>query len=248
MPNPFIYRSGFRSRAGGNSGNGGGRGGSKKDPFFSSVVLLMGFENGADGGTTFIDLSPVGRTVSANGNAQIDTAQSKFGTRSLLLDGSADYLSAGDSVSWFLGTGQFTMEAWVRFNVVHDFVVFTQWTGGWVFWLDAGNLYFRTGSVIDSAKYAWSPSTGVWYHIACDRDGSDNMRIYVDGVMQAKSTGFNHNLTDAATGLGIGSLRTAGFANWDHNGWMDELRITKGVARYASDSGYTVPSAAFPRN
>ncbi len=31
-------------------------------------------------------------------------------------------------------------------------------------------------------------------------------------------------------------------------GWLDELRITKGVARYASDGGFTVPTAAFPRS
>ncbi len=56
------------------------------DPFSSSVVLLSGFE-GTDGSTTFLDESPAGRALTANGNAQIDTAQFKFGASSLLLDG-----------------------------------------------------------------------------------------------------------------------------------------------------------------
>lgn len=33
----------------------------------------------------------------------------------------------------------------------------------------------------------------------------------------------------------------------DMNGWLDEVRITKGVARYSLDSGFAVPTAAYPR-
>jgi hypothetical protein len=58
--------------------------------------------------------------------------------------------------------------------------------------------------------------------------------------MRSKDTGFSYNFNDVTATLDIGSAT--------FGGWIDELRITKGVARYASDGGFTVPTAAFPRS
>ena len=83
--------------------------------------LLLHFD-GTDGSTTFVDSSPSGKTVTAVGNAQIDTAQYKFGGASGLFDGNGDYLSVPDSDDWYFGTGDFTIDAWARFanaNVCH---------------------------------------------------------------------------------------------------------------------------------
>jgi hypothetical protein len=216
------------------------------DPYFSSVVYLSGYE-GADGSTTIVD-EATAKIATAVGNAQIDTAQFKFGSSSLLLDGNGDYLSIADSPDWTLGLGQFTIEGWFRFAATPtNAVLIARWTNGFAFWFEAGNLYFRNAPTNDSTKYAWAPALNTWYHIACDRNASNVFRIYVDGVMQAKTASFPTNIIGSGIVMAVGSLRPGGFTTYDLNGWVDDVRITKGVARYASDSGYTVPTAPAPR-
>lgn len=219
------------------------------DPFLASVVLLLGAD-GADGATTFTDESPVGRTLTASGNAQIDTAQSKFGGGSALFDGSHDYISAPDSADWDLGTGDFTMEGFFRFAATPSTaILMTQWPGGWAWWFLSGSLGFRSGPTLtDTIGYTWSPTLNQWYHLAIDRAGT-TYRLYVDGVKVVKDVGFGASLSGSSSVMALGSLDPGGFSGFaDFNGWMDEVRITKGVARYASDSGFTVPTAAYPRS
>ena len=78
---------------------GAASGGLVSDPDFASVVLLLHC-NGADESTAFIDTSNSAHTITANGNAQVDTSEKKFGSGSLLLDGSNDSLSALDNIDW----------------------------------------------------------------------------------------------------------------------------------------------------
>ncbi|TIQ46361.1 MAG: hypothetical protein E5X49_02025 [Mesorhizobium sp.] len=139
------------------------------DTFFAKAKLLLGFE-GADGATSAADESPPQHAMTFIGDAQIDTAQFKFGSSSCLFDGTGDYLSTPNSTDWDLSTAnsdQFTIDFQVR-------------PGG-------------------------GPFSGL-------------------GIMG--KAGGNGN-----------------FGWW----WLDELRITKGVARYASDAGFTAPTAAYPR-
>jgi hypothetical protein len=85
----------------------------------------------------------------------------------------------------------------------------------------------------------------MWYHIAADRDFDDILRAYVLGqvVGQADLTGFTfHNSTDL---LSVGRLNSSsGFRRFMH-GWIDELRLTKGVARYAGS--FVPPQGPFSR-
>lgn len=224
------------------------------DASFSSVKLLLGF-NGVDGATTTSDESSAAHAVSLVGNAQLDTAQAKFGASSLLLDGTGDTLSSVDSADWAFGAGSWTLEGWFRFAAASaDTMLMGQWqpTGNQrALRLDrhftSNGLriqYSDTGGTAASLTGSTTITTGVWYHIAADYDvTSQTMRIYKDGVMVAKLVGartiFNSN---AAFTIG-GDANAAS----NHNGWVDEVRVTKGVARYASDAGYTVPTTAFPR-
>jgi len=216
------------------------------DPYFSNVILLMGF-NGADGSTSFVDESSYGRTVSAFGNAQIDTAQSKFGVSSLLLDGSGDYLTLPDSNDWDFGSGDWTVELFVRLNTTGNMAFLGQANAatGWQFMRESNTLRFNAYAGGQYQAYetggTWTGPTGQWFHIAADRSGN-TWRVYRDGVRVFSGTRSNaiSNSTDV---MKIGR----GFSS-DFNGWMDEIRITKGVARYATDSGFTPPSAAFPRS
>jgi hypothetical protein len=226
------------------------------DPNFANVVLLMGFE-GADGSTTFDDESTSNKTITVNADAQIDTAQFKFGASSLLCDGTDDFISAADSADWVLGTGQYTAECWVRFNSIGaaDQLVLGQWgaNGSRAWGLIADNTslvwWASTDGVSNNqgATASVSLTTGQWYHFAVDKDGSDKVRVYLDGAMVGSATGRTGSLQNSTSTFTIGRSSNAGFPN-PFNGWVDEVRITKGVARYASDGGFSVPTAAFPRS
>jgi hypothetical protein len=227
------------------------------DPFFSNVVLLVSFD-GADGATSAVDESPSGHTLTFGGNAQIDTAQAKFGGASLLLDGTGDYVQAADHADWTM-TGQFTIECFFRYAAASSsfYTLISQWGAAaaraWWFGVqpaaslqlaeinistDASNITHDVQ--VNDANYA--PAT--WIHLAADRDASNTIRLYVDGVMVASKTAAS-GMSAVATAMRIGLQ-----AN-DANGaacWIDEVRITKGAARYASDGGFAPPVAAFPRS
>jgi Insecticide toxin TcdB middle/N-terminal region/FG-GAP-like repeat/Salmonella virulence plasmid 65kDa B protein len=87
------------------------------DPYWSSVVLLTHMD-GADGSTSFTDSSSLGNAVTALGDAQIDTAQSKFGGASALFDGNGDYLTVASSPAFDLWAGDATIEFFARFPTI----------------------------------------------------------------------------------------------------------------------------------
>lgn len=219
------------------------------DPFESSVVLLSGFE-GTDGSTTLVDESLSARTLTAQSTAQIDTAQFKFGASSLLLNGTSDYVTAPDSTDFDFGSGQFTIEGFFRFtanNNVIGLVNHYDGTNGWGIFVNGGQLEFNANGGTYLARYAdWFTvrATNQWYHIAVDRDGAGKVRLYLDGVMVA-SNAASTAILSSTNALAIGRLGHV--ALWYMPGHIDELRITKGTGRYASDSGFTVPTAAYPR-
>lgn len=234
--------------------------GSGGDPYFSSVVLLVAFD-GADGATSATDESPVGRALTFVGNAQIDTAQSKFGGASLLLDGTGDRVTVANHADFQFGSGQFTIETFVRFGTIDansraimgkglNVANTSEWTftvsssGADILFAFSSNGGVSNNEIVTAAGV--NPTTGVWYHLACDRDASNKFRIYVDGVMAGSAT-IASAININSGSLGIGS-QVGAAAVVDTHGWFDEVRITKGVARYASDGGFTVPTAAYPRS
>ncbi|RWN51376.1 MAG: LamG domain-containing protein [Mesorhizobium sp.] len=229
------------------------------DPSFANVVLLCGF-NGTDGATTAPDESSSAKTLTFVGNAQIDTAQSKFGGASLLLDGAGDRVTIPDSPDWDLSdanSDQYTIEGWVRFNssvttgtetIVSHFA--TSGNLSWEFQRLGAQISLITDSSGSGAQTTITTTSAglvlsTWHHLAVDKDATGKVRIYVGGVMKGSATPANSNMFNATTVLAIGST---GGGIRPLNGWIDELRITKGVARYASDGGFTAPTAAYPRS
>lgn len=235
----------------------------QNDPNFASVVLLLGF-NSVNGSGQYTDESPAARGVNTitDPDPSLDTSVMKYGAGSAAFNGSSQFASWADSADWDFSNGQFTIEGWFRFDAAGIETtqnLINQWTAssnnrGWLLQYRGGaatnDLVFAystngTGSTI-IATSAWTPTSGQWYHIAVDRDGSNKIRIYIDGVMLGSATAavtfFNSN-----AGLRIGSVSTGGGSEFV-DGNMDEIRITKGVARYANDSGFTPPAAAFPRS
>lgn len=218
-------------------------------PTLSNVKLLLHC-NGADTSTTFTDSSPSAKTVTANGNAQIDTAQSKFGGASGLFDGSGDYLTVPDSADWYFAA-DFTVECWVRFNTMSQTAALVgQWdptlvgNASWVLQVSPSSVdfvfYDNPVGNLNNVTGAFTPATNTWYHVAADRAGNV-FRVYVDGVVKATAT-LSRTFWDSANPLSIGRLQhtTTEYLN----GWIDDVRVVKGEAVYAG--AFTPPSAALP--
>ncbi len=194
----------------------------------SDAKLLFHF-NGTDGSTTFTDSSSSPHTLTAAGNAQLDTAQSKFGSASLLLDGTGDSIFEAGSADYALGTGDFTFDFWVRFATVGNCTfVFTDTSGGgngFAIDLIGANLrVYLNGTEVDRA---WVPSANTWYHLAVTRSGTD-LRVFINGVQQGATV---TNSTDVTTD----DMRIGGDRVGNLNGWIDEFRYIKGSAVWTSD-------------
>ena len=213
----------------------------------ANTVLLLHC-NGSDASTTFTDDGDTGHTVTANGNAQIDTAQQKFGTGSGLFDGTGDYLSIPDSTDWNWGNGDFTWDFWVRGSVTGASMglIGGQSHGG-------GNLASAMFGILSSDKFSFiahdattaeianytTTSTvtiadGTWHHIALVRSGT-SILMFLDGVSLALDENVaigTSSLVDSTDTFNIGCRHTQTFC-WD--GWMDEIRLSKGIARFTSD-------------
>ncbi|MDX1408120.1 MAG: LamG-like jellyroll fold domain-containing protein, partial [Saprospiraceae bacterium] len=211
------------------------------DPFADNVVLTTGFE-GPDGATSATDSSASNHTLTFLGNAQIDTAESQSGGSSVLFDDlDTSYISVADSEDWNFADGEFTIETWVRFASTDSYstLIGQAATNGnqraWLIDWTSNQLRFiyhtdgrkKSQTVITGS---WSPSPDTWYHVAVDRDSSDNLRIYVDGAIVAQATAAV-SIFNSPQDVFIGLL---------HNGWLDDLRITKGAARYAG--AFDVPN------
>jgi hypothetical protein len=220
----------------------------------TSLTLLIRFD-GTDAATTYT--AETGQTITFVGQAQLDTAQTKFGVSSLLLDGTGDYITVPDNANWNFGTGDFTIEMHVRFNAhtshaglysqyvdANNYIIF--------YWDTVTGLNFlhKATSVIASYQTAWTPSNATWYHLALVRQGA-NIYFWVDGTLQ--TTTITTAITaatsfpDLAAAIRIGDYGDASTAMF--NGWIDEVLILKGRAKYTASSlpaNFTPRTATYP--
>ncbi len=207
------------------------------DPYFKSVGLLLHMD-GANGGTTFTDDSPSPKTVTPVGTAQTSTAIVKYGTASGVFNGSGARLTTASSSDFAFGTGDFTIEAWVYPLAAwstYNAIFFTAVVNGVFFGKVSGGFGLRASEVADLISMS-PPSTNTWTHVAVSRQGT-NLRVFVNGVLGNTVTN-NTNFVAGAASIAADSVGGASF-----NGHIDDLRITKGVARYTAN--FTPPTAAF---
>jgi len=167
------------------------------------------------------------------GDAKVSTTQYKYGTASMYFDGSGDWIYSPTTVQ-FNPTQKFTVEFWTYPNA--------NTTVSWIvgssakFYIEsnAGTLYVGDGTtnIISTAP----PSTGAWTHVALTYDGT-TYRLFYNGTSQANST--TSLASNVLTAWYIGA-RHDGTRNFD--GYIDDLRITKGYARYTTN--FTAPTSA----
>lgn len=221
-----------------------------KVAYDSFTKLLIHFD-GADEQITYT--AETGQTVTFYGTAQLDTAEKKFGASSLLLDGNSDYVTVPDSNDFYFGTGDFTLSFYVNFQTLSVNQVFmSQYQDAnnqWLFHINANNqlrVTFMSGSTVIADYYTSSPisiETGTFYHIEIVRFGS-NCYMFVDGVSQSLTINGGYSFGTKDVGnisavLSIGCLNGTNFLN----GHIDELKISKGIARNIVD--FTPPTTKY---
>ena len=204
-------------------------------------VSLLLHGNGVNGSTTITDSSLSPKTVTAVGNAQVSTAQSRFGGASIAFDGTGDYLTVSGQ-SFPVGTESFTVEFWIyssaAWNTKLGRILENPVTGGFQVYLQTDNTmvvsFFAVSAILAPSLGSLALST--WHHVAIVRNGS-LFSVFFNGILQATAT--DARAFSAISSQVIGSSDSFGF-----NGYIDDLRITKGVARYTSN--FTPPTAPFP--
>jgi hypothetical protein len=213
-------------------------------PFVNDAnTLLLIHADGTNASTFFEDDNGVRaqRGITAVGNAQISTAQSRFGGSSVLFDGNGDNLVVNDYNDLDFGTGDFTVELWARFantNTSAFLVSGPRQTGSFVLARESDNTIRigRTNTAWDSTSSGSATTANTWQHIAASRQ-SGTLRLYVNGTQIF--SGANTNSYNFTNFLYIGGIPTDG--QW-MNGNIDEVRISN-VARYTA--AFTAPAAPF---
>jgi hypothetical protein len=213
----------------------------------SGTSILMNFTNaGMYDATTISNLTGFG-------TAQASTTQAKWSPTSAYFNGSASYLYAQPNTAFALGTGDFTVECWVYMNSLtpggsgtnvpfcQSDAVGSSTSNKWFFCCDTTYLYFAGHAGGGYILTPFSPATGTWYHVAVTR-ASGTARMFVNGVSGAVTPGNggigSYNLDQ--NGLAVGGMSTPAYLN----GYIQDLRLTKGVARYTAT--FTPPTAPFP--
>lgn len=202
------------------------------DASYSSVSSLLHL-NGANGSTVFTDNAPTPKTWSSVSSAALSDSNFRFGTASLSLNGTSQYISTPQSTDFDFGTGDFTIEAWVYRNSTATFSIFGKTlsavTSLYLYCGGSGGtqlILFTSGVNLNAGNVP----AGAWIHVAATR-ASGTTRIFVNGSVAGTSTsqGTSVTVSGAAT---IGSFFDGTTASNFAPGLIDEMRITKGVARY----------------
>lgn len=202
----------------------------------ANVSLLCDFINaGVIDNAMLNDLETVG-------NAQISTAQSRFNNSSINFDGTGDWLLLPHTADQMLGTSAFTIEMWVYRSSSGTYGLIGKGTAttGWLVSLNSSNQVVLTyaSSTITSTGVV---SATTWTHIAVVREGTgtNQTKIYISGVNDGTGTvATDFSQTNV---MYVGADRIGGSA---FNGYIDDLRITRGIARYTAN--FTPTASPFP--
>lgn len=203
------------------------------DPHLSNVSLLMPME-GANNQTAFVDVSPTPKLITRYGDTKISTAQSKWGFGSGYFDGNGDYLTVAHDATLLLD-GDFTVEwhvrlsayalanTWPRIFAKHEDV-----SGGMICFYDSAGWCI--------AKFNGSTTIVVgtlllnsWAHVAICRAGT-TVTTFLNGTLKNSAT-----VSGTAGGSNNIYLGQSYNGGWNTAGYLQDLRITKGVARYTAN-------------
>jgi hypothetical protein len=174
--------------------------------------------------------------LETSGDVKTSTTQSKFGGSSMVFDGSTDFLNIPGSPLFDFRTSNFTLEFWMyQSSSTGTQVILDAWNNAPTRFLVRTNgaslQFFATPG---NTSYTL-PAINTWYHVACVRNGS-TFTLYVDGVSRG-------TFSSAATITASTALWTISRGAETFNGYLSDIRITKGYARYTAN--FTPPNGSF---
>jgi hypothetical protein len=228
------------------------------DPYWANVVMLVRGD-GINGNANFTDLSPLTRAVTPAGAIATSMTESKFGvtgsfdfsTRS-----SANYLSiAYDATILNMLEGDYTIEGWLyptHTNITCFFEANTGSSSSYngACFLDSGTNLARVQNSGSSASTyldvpgGYTGNLNEWQHVAFVRNGSEGY-FFVNGVKTGTDASISGSVANRATGSLIGKGSTSTNSNAAFGGYIEEVRITQGIARYTGAT-FDVPTEPFP--
>jgi hypothetical protein len=203
----------------------------------TNTQLLLNYTNGA------IFDNAMMNNLETVGNAQISTSVKKYGTGSLAFDGTGDYLVSAPSSDNILGGGDFTIEFWLYpsntssgYRALVSSENYSSTTGGWSLYQNGTTieLWISSGNVF---QYSSAITASTWQHLALSR-ASGTLKFFINGT-QVTSVSNTTSLTGQQIWIGDNNAGSYFF-----DGYIDDLRITKGYARYTTN--FTAPTAALP--
>lgn len=232
---------------GGAGVSGGGPAPTTGDPHYANVVALLHFD-GSHGSTSIIDSSTSGLTWTAFGNAHVNNADVGYG-QALALDGTGDYVGTPANAALNMGSSDFTYEGWVyrtsgsaRTGLISQSNAAGQNSSASVhIEVNASNqieAFAAIGSSTTTSIVSSTLSLNVRYHFAFVRIGGQ-VELFLNGVSQGTAS-ISGAINSSVEQMRIGM---SNFQSTGVTGFMDDVRITKGVGRYAS--GFT-PFGPYP--
>lgn len=224
MGNPINFYSSYRN-----------------NPNFSVDALTVLLLHMEDPTSSFVDSSTYNHVMGSTAGAIHSTAQFKYGSKSAVF--SNGNISSVDSNDWYFAAGDWTIDGWFYFNAPNNTrqAIASQWKDNNNYWLvdyDGVNGKLNVtsvfGGVVIADYFTYSSiflSSGVWYHLAFVRYGSYAL-VFIDGIVQFMNTNNAFGTSDMGNvnaDLSIGTFAGSGFP---FSGYMDDVRISKGVARW----------------
>jgi hypothetical protein len=222
--------------------------------------------DGADDGTVFTD-SSLGGVNSPHAvtryNAVTKTGVKKFGTASGYFDGSGDYLSLANSDDWVFGSGDFTIDFWTRLASLPASDAYMVFIGRYdtsskrmfrvsLLGEDDGEsvsykLVFHSSTdgsyqAGNTFEEIWGLVVNTWYHVAITRSGG-TLRMFVDGTKLGSDKSNNITYYNTSLAMLVGASFATGTPGSFVACYMDELRISKGIARWTAN--FTPPTEPY---
>jgi hypothetical protein len=185
-------------------------------------------------------------TLQASLFDEVSITNNKYGVS---FNGSSQYCTIADNAAFQMGTGDFTVEAWVYLTTVNSTqrrAYSYQASGSTVCWIGVSSTNKLTaelrgsGAVNDVQVYSTTtPSINTWYHLAFVRSGTTTY-LFVNGVLETTTTGMNQNIASGGTPT-IGAYNIGGTLGDYWSGNISNLRILKGAALYTTNFTPTAP-------
>lgn len=208
--------------------------------------LLLHFD-GSDAATTFTDDSGESHTVTAVGNAQLDTAQQVFGTAAGLFDGTGDYLTLDGSSDFAFGSSDFTIEFRFRLatiNAQYDLYDSRPASTNGLYpyiYITSGNLLRYHVDSADRISGTTELAVDTWYSLVISRREGVT-RMFLDGAQEGSSYADSNAYLNGTSRPTIAAGGNSAGSN-ALDGWIDELHVSNGIARYWE--AFTVPTEAY---